>query len=209
MRLKKTIWMPIVLGAALGILDFVSLSVNFIIPLGPYGATGPQEVFITMSAALGGPLGLSITCLLQEMGHHIFFLKDLFAPEQKASTGTLYSIADFSAHILAALPVAYGYKFLHQRAKKAFVFFGGWILISVFYYALLVLMQFLLIGFVINLPPLFVLFRNFLPEFLVVTIISTLIWVALPGRYRRPLWIEVQPAAPINEDSEVYKETQT
>jgi hypothetical protein len=200
MKVKKTIWMPLVLGAALGLLDMVSLAVNFIIPLGPYGATGPQEVFITMSAALGGPLGLLVTCLLQEVGHHFTFLKDLFAPEQMASTGTLYSIADYSAHIIAGLPVAYGYKFLHQRAKKAFVFFGGWILISFFYYALLVLMQFLLIGFVINLPPLFALFRNFLPEFLVVTIISTLIWVALPRRYRRPLWIELQPAVLPSED---------
>ena len=56
--------MPIVLGAALGILDFVSLSVNFIIPLGPYGATGPQEVGISIAAALGFPLVVSIMTLL-------------------------------------------------------------------------------------------------------------------------------------------------
>ena len=200
MKVKKTIWIPLVLGAALGLLDLVSIAVDFIIPLGPYGATGPQEVFITMSAALGGPLGLSVACLLQEVGHHFFSLKALFSPEQMASTGTLYSIADFSAHILAALAVAYCYKFLHQRAKKDYVFFGGWILILVFYYTLLVLLQFFLIGFVIDLPPLSALYRNFLLEFLVVTIISTLIWVALPRRYRRPLWIELQPAARITED---------
>ena len=198
--MKKTIWIPLVLGAALGLLDLVSIAVDFIIPLGPYGATGPQEVFITMSAALGGPLGLSVACLLQEVSHHFFSLKALFSPEQMASTGTLYSIADFSAHILAALAVAYCYKFLHQRAKKDYVFFGGWILILVFYYTLLVLLQFFLIGFVIDLPPLSALYRNFLLEFLVVTIISTLIWVALPRRYRRPLWIELQPAARITED---------
>ena len=198
--MKKTIWIPLVLGAALGLLDLVSIAVDFIIPLGPYGATGPQEVFITISAALGGPLGLSVACLLQEVGHHFFSLKALFSPEQMASTGILYSIADFSAHILAALAVAYCYKFLHQRAKKDYVFFGGWILILVFYYTLLVLLQFFLIGFVIDLPPLSALYRNFLPEFLVVTIISTLIWVALPKRYRRPLWIELQPAARITED---------
>ena len=200
MKVKKTIWIPLVLGGALGILDFASLAGDFLIPLGPYGATGPQEVFITMSAALGGPLGLAVTCLLQELGHHFFGLKALFSPEQIMSTGTLYSIADFSAHILAALAVAYCYKLLDQRAKKVYVFFGGWILIVGFYYTLLVLLQFILIGFVIDMPTLSALYMNFLPEFLVVTSISTLIWVALPRRYHRPLWIELQPAARITED---------
>lgn len=194
MKVKKTIWIPLVLGGTLGLLDLVSMAVDFLIPLGPYGATGPQEVLVIISAALGGPLGLLVACLLQEVGHHFFFLKALFSPEQMASTGRLYSIADFSAHILAALAVAYCYKFLHQRAKKVYVFFGGWILIVVFYYTLLVLLQFFLIGFVIDLPPLSALFRNFLPEFLVVTIISTLIWIALPRRYRRPLWYEPKQA---------------
>ena len=192
--MKKTIWIPLVLGSALGLLDLVSLAVDFIIPLGPFGATGPQEVFIIMSAALGGPLGLSITSLLQEVGHHFFGLQALFSPEQIASKGTLYSIADFSAHILAALAVALCYKFLHQRAKKVYFFFAGWILIVFFYYTLLVLMQFILIGFVIDLPVLSELYRNFLPEFLVVAIISTLIWVALPWRYRRPQWYEPKNA---------------
>jgi len=194
MKVKKTIWIPFVLGSALGLIDFASLTVDFLIPLGLFGATGPQEVLVLISAALGGPLGLLVACLFQEVGHHFFFLKALFSPEQMASRGTLYSIADFSAHILAALAVAYCYKFLHQRAKKVYVFFGGWILIVVIYYTLLVLLQFFLIGFVIDLPPLSALFRNFLPEFLVVTIISTLIWVALPRRYRKPLWIEPKKA---------------
>ncbi len=70
--------------------------------------------------------------------------------------------------------------------------FGGWILIVVIYYSLLVPLQFFLIGFVIDLPPLSVLFRSFLPEFLVVTIITILIWAALPLRYHRPLWYEAK-----------------
>jgi hypothetical protein len=204
MKVKKTIWVPFVLGSALGLLDLVSIAVDFIIPLGPYGATGPQEVFITMAAALGGPLGLSVACLLQEVGHHFFSLNALFSPEQMLSKGILYSIADFSAHILAALAVAYGYKFLHQRAKKTYAFFGGWILLVVFYYTLLVPLQFFLIGFVIDLPTLSALFRNFLLEFLVVTVISTLIWVALPRRYRKPQWYE--PKKALDQNGEIQSE---
>lgn len=191
--MKKTIWIPLVLGGGLGLLDFVSWASGFLIPLGPYGATGPQEVFITISAALGGPLGLSITCFLHELGNFAFDLHSLVSSEQMYTTGLLYSAADFSAHIVAALATAYCYKILHQRAKKVYVFIGGWILILAFYYILLVPLQFFLIGFVIDLPSLAVLLRNFLPEFLVVAILSVLIWIALPARYTRPLWFQLEP----------------
>ena len=191
--MKKPVWIPIVIGGLLGILDLASWAGDFVIPLGPYGATGPQEIFITMSAALGGPLGLFVTCLLHEVGNYAFSLVTLFSPEEVASTGTLYSIADFSAHVLAALTVAYCYKVLHERAQKEYVFIAGWILVVVIYYTLLVPLQFFLVGFVIDLPPLSVLFRNFLPELLVVAIISMLMWIALPRRYRRPLWFQRSP----------------
>lgn len=193
--MKKTICIPLVLGGVLDVLDFASWAGNFAIPLGPYGATGPQEVFITMSAALGGPLSLSVTCILHELGNYSFGLNALFSPDQISSVGTLYTIADFSAHILAALSVAYCYKILHQHSKNVYVFFGGWSLVTIVYYVLLVSLQFYLIGFVINLPPLSALFRDFLPEFLVVLIITILLWIALPRRYHRPLWIDVQLAA--------------
>ena len=191
--MKKTVWIALALGGTLGILDFISWASDFLIPLGPYGATGPQEVFITMSAALGGPLGLSITCLLHELGNYAFGLKSLFSPEQMPLMGILYATADFAAHIVAAMTVAYGYKFLHQRAKKIYVYIGGWMFIMVVYYILLVSLQFILIGFVIDLPPLLELFSNFLPESLVVVIITSLILLALPVRYLRPLWLERQP----------------
>ena len=195
MKMKRTIWIPLVLGAALGLLDIVSLGVDFLIPLGPFGATGPQEVLVIISAAVGGPLGLLVANFLQELGIYFFFLKPQLSPEQMLSTGWLFSIADFAAHIFALLAVAYGYRFLHQHAKKVYSFFVGWVLIVVLYYALLVLLQSFLIGLVIpDKPPLSTLFQNNLPEFLVVTIISTLIWVALPRRYYRPLWYELENA---------------
>ena len=198
--MKKTIWIPLVLGAALGLLDFVSWAGDLLIPLGPYGATGPQEVFITISAALGGPLGLSVTCVLHELGNYAFSLKSLFSPEQLPLTGILYSTADFAAHIVAAITAAYGYKLLHQRAKKIFIYIGGWLFLLVVYYTLLVSLQFILVGYVIDLPPFSVLFGNFLPELLVSAILTVLIWIALPVRFNRPLWIELEPVPPLSED---------
>lgn len=206
--MKKTIWMPFVLGAALGIIDFISLAVNFLIPLGPFGATGPQEIFLIMSAALGGPLGLLVANLLQESGIFIFFLKNEVSSDQLWSMGILFSTADFFAHLFALLPVVYCYKLLHQRTKKPYTFLGGWVLIVVIYYGLLVFFQYYLLGRLVpETPPLSVLYQNNLPEFAVVAIVTTLIWVALPVRYRKPLWYETRPISSLTTDVPASEET--
>jgi hypothetical protein len=90
MNVKKTIWIPLAIGGALGVLDFISLAVDFLIPLGPFGATGPQEIILTISAALGGPVGLLITSLLQEVGIYLFFLSTQLPPDQMLSLGSLF-----------------------------------------------------------------------------------------------------------------------
>jgi hypothetical protein len=206
-KVKKTIWMPLVLGAALGLVDFISLAVNFLIPLGPLGATGPQEIFLTISAALGGPLGLLVASFLHESGVFLFFLKNELSPDLLWSTGVLFATADLVAHLVALPAVAYCYRFLYQRAQKLYVFCAGWILVICIYYGLLVFLQFFLLGLVVtDVPGLSVLYQNNLPEFAVVAIVSTLIWVALPARYRKPLWYEMQPLPTLNKDGTTSEE---
>ncbi|MGW8225115.1 MAG: hypothetical protein ACWGOY_05255 [Anaerolineales bacterium] len=200
--MRKTIWIPLVLGGVLGLLDFVSLAVNFLIPLGPFGATGPQEILVMMAAALGGPLGFSVAQIFHDLGIYLYFLNTQLSPGQMASLEVLFALADFSAHILALSVIAWGYKFLHQRAQKIYTFCAGWILIVTIYYTLLALLQSLLIGLVVQVKhPLSELFWNNLPEFLVGTLITTLILVALPNKYRKPLWIKQQrlPSTPADE----------
>jgi len=197
--MKKTIWRPLVLGIALGLLDFISFGVHWVIQIASFGAIGPQEILVVISAALGGPVGLFVANFLQELGMHIYLLKGDF-PGQRLLEVSI-SIADFIAHTIALLAVAYCYKFLHRRAKKATTFFAGWILITVIYYILLLPLQSLVHNLLVpDLLPLFTLVRGAPPEFLMVAIISTLILIALPVRYRRPLWIEVQPVSPSTED---------
>lgn len=120
---------------------------------------------------------------------YIFLLKGDFPGEPQVEV--LISTVDFIAHTIALLAVAYCYRFLHQRAKKAYIFFVGWILIVVIYYILLLPLQAFVHNIIIpDLLPLSTLVRGFPPEFLMVAIISTLIWIALPVRYRKPLWDE-------------------
>jgi hypothetical protein len=193
--MKKTIWIPLVLGITLGLLDFVSFAVHWVIQIASFGAIGPQETLVVISAALGGPLGLFVTNFLQELGMHIFLLRGDFPGQPQLEV--LISIADFIAHTIALLAVAYGYRFLHQRAKKAYIFFTGWILIIVIYYIVLLPLQSLVHNLLVpDLLPLLTLVRGAPPEFLMVAIISTLILIALPRRYRKLLWIEGQPVPP-------------
>ncbi|HSF83106.1 MAG TPA: hypothetical protein VLA49_17850 [Anaerolineales bacterium] len=194
--MKKTIWIPLVLGIALGLLDFVSLAVHFVLPTSEETFVGPQEIFVTISAALGGPLGLLLTSFFQELGVHFYLLKGQLPPEQ-VPLEIFVSIADFSAHILATLAVVYCYRLLYQRAKKAITFYLGWILIVIIYYTLLLPLQSFLYNLVIpDMLPLFVWIQSSIPEVLTVVIISPIVWFALPVRYRRPLWIEAQPVPP-------------
>jgi hypothetical protein len=197
---KKTIWIPLVLGIALGLLDYVSIAVHFVLPTSEETFVGPQEVFVLVSAALGGPIGLFITSLFQEAAVHLFLLKGQLPPEQ-APLEIFISTADFFAHILAGLAVVYCYRFLHQRAKRAITFFAGWIPLVMIYYALLLSLQSLLYNIVIpGMLPLFVWIQSSLMEVFVAAIISSLVWIALPVRFRRPLWIGQQPATPPAED---------
>ena len=188
--MKKTIWRPLVLGIVLGIIDFASLAVHFVLPTTEETFVGPQEIFTTIAAALGGPLGLFLTSFFQELGVHFFLLKGQLLPEQ-AHLEIFISIADFTAHILATLAVVYCYRSLYQWAKKSITFFAGWILIVIIYYSLLLPLQSILYNLVIpNTLPLWVWVQSSLPEVLTVAILSPLIWFALPVRYRRPLWYE-------------------
>ena len=200
--MKKTIWMPLVLGITLGLLDYISLSVHWVIRIASFGNIGPQEILVVISAALGGPLGLFAANFLQELGLHIYLLTGDFPGQRPLEV--LISVADFIAHAIALLAVAYCYKFLYQRAKKAYIFFPGWILITVIYYILLLPLQSLVHNLIIpDLLPLPMLVRGSVPEFLMVLIISTLTFIALPARYRRPLWYEAKKAP--DQNSEVQR----
>ena len=184
--------MPLVLGVTFGALSFFSSAVGFFIHYGVAGAVGPHEIFMVLSAALCGPWGLFVASIIHIAGAHIFLMH---APPELATPALLNSVGDFIARAIALLAVAYCYEYLYQRAQKAMSFFAGWILIVGIYYALLLPLQAL--DWAITLPgylSLSTIVQNAPPEILTVVIITSLIWFALPVRYRRPLWYESKKA---------------
>ena len=98
----------------------------------------------------------------------------------------------------------FAYRFLHERAKKSFlVLLAGWVLVVVIYYfVVLTPIQVLLVNTFI---PGFGTYMDFVsviwPEFLATTFVTTLIWFALPIRYRIPLWYEIPQTVTPNAET--------
>jgi hypothetical protein len=188
--MKKTIWIPIVIGLMAGGLSYLIGIADFIIlvPLGEGAGLGGAEIFGTLAAALGGPIAAVITGLLNGAAGYLV-TRDVFP----WPTSLYMASADLIAHIIAMLAAAFCYRFLHERAKKRpLALLAGWVLIvAIYYFVVLTPIQVFLVN---TFVPGFGAYMDFVsviwPEFLITTIVTTLIWFALPVRYRRPLWYE-------------------
>ena len=199
MKMKKTAWIPIAIGMASAALIIAAAEANFFIPLGPDTSMGIGELFTTLSAAIGGPIA-SLTTIFVAYG-----VVGMLHPEYFPDLPSLYIILeDAIAHLSAMLMVVLIYtKFLYPRARRTGFFLAGWFLLVCAYYFLALLP--LSVVFLNLIDPsrgatYFDFARGFLPEVLGTAIITTLIWLAAPIRYRRPLWIG-QNIVP-NQDTE-------
>jgi hypothetical protein len=188
MKMKKTAWIPIAIGMASAALIIAAAEANFFIPLGPDTSMGIGELFTTLSAAIGGPIA-SLTTIFVAYG-----VVGMLHPEYFPDLPSLYIILeDAIAHLSAMLMVVLIYtKFLYPRARRTGFFLAGWFLLVCAYYFLALLP--LSVVFLNLIDPsrgatYFDFARGFLPEVLGTAIITTLIWLAAPIRYRRPLWI--------------------
>jgi len=189
MQMKRTIWVPAMIGVVSAVFILLVSEAEFVIPLGNNYSIGIGEIFNVLSAALGGPIALITTLLLTSSGHYIL--------HSNLYTNTPFAfivLADAFVHMCAMLVVAILYhRFLYPRVNKKGVFIvGWWLTIGVYYYIALLPLQVALLnyadpGFGATYPSFA---RIFLPEFLGTATITTLIWFAAPVRYHRPKWVE-------------------
>ena len=192
MKVKKTIWIPVMIGIVSGALILLASEVHFLIPTGGDSYIGIGEIFTTLSAALGGPMAVMITLLVTYGGGIMLYL-DLYTDLPPI----LIALADATAHLCALLVVAIGYgKLLHPRARKTSMFLvGWWLTIGVYYYLAFLPLEVVLLNLVdpghgVTYPSIA---RSVFLEFLGTVVITTLLWIALPARYRRPQWLEPKP----------------
>lgn len=194
MRVKKTIWIPIIGGLVFGVLSFLITAANITIRVFDDLILGPWEILNTLSAALFGPIGLLITELGLDISGYVYLIKGVYPAPQDI----IFMVGNYIAHILAMLIVAFGYRFVYQRMKMPRLLVGWVILMGIYYLVGVILSVILHNTAVTGLGATFMgYFSSVRLEFILVAVITALILLALPERFRRPLWYEPKQAKEI------------
>lgn len=199
--------MPMIMGIVTAIIGFLITYANLTIYLGVSAQTGlplgydGREIFMTICAALGGPLAAMFAVLqFPFIGLHLSL----------PATGIIVIMLDRFA---ASLAVVFLYKFIYLRIKKIPLFLLFWAAALWAYYEISLNIEFIsgcilagtsvlaayhgkvfdvLINPFINLePPLTYLF-------------TTLTFLAIPPHFRKPLWEQMQK--PILEKKDLTME---
>lgn len=189
--MKKTIRIPIIGGFIFGALSFMITAANITIQISDELILGPWEIINSLSAALFGPIGLLITELGLDISAYLYLIKGTFPAPQDF----YFIVGNFLAHITAMLSTALGYRYIHTRLKMPRLLVG-WVLIMGINYLIGASLQVILFNIAVpDLGATFeVWFSNIRLEFVLVTVITSLILLALPERYRRPQWYKSMKA---------------
>jgi len=203
MRVKKTIWRPLVLGLLLGTLAGITTvtGLSFLTPGITENAIGFFGVLLLLATALGGPLSGVIGSTL------FVIIVTLFGPpDMKAILSD--SITFWSNVVGVGITVAlvgFGYRFIFERLKMPARLLA-WAGIVIGYYILLVpatiIPQYLLHGNTTSEILQAVLFgyQSYFPQAIFDIFITSLVFIALPSAYTRPLWYEPRVAPDQDDD---------
>jgi hypothetical protein len=174
MSLNRT---SIIVAIVLGLVALTIVLAGFTIPIPGTGVvTDPREIFVTLGAGLTGPMGALI----------IGFFAGVAEP------GNI-SLASLIGHIAGALWMAYAYKKLVYERMQMPVRLLGWAGLIIAYYYIFVITGFS-IGLALfyaggNLVPIYTSIANGVTVEVILTMtITTLVILALPRQYQKPLW---------------------
>ena len=190
--MKKTVWQPLVIGVLLGLLAGIATAsgLSFITPgINIENAIGVWMTLILLSAALGGPLAGTIASTL-----FVIIATLLGPPDMKE---ILSDPVNFWSNLIVVgiimIVVGFVYRFIFERSKMPtrLLFWAG-IVIAVYIIIspITISFQFYLHGEAGVLPAIMSSYGIFLPQAIFDIIITSLVFVALPARYARPLWYE-------------------
>ena len=192
--MKKTIWMSLTLGIVMGILAGLVNIFNLTFMSSTGWPIGFYNIFLFLAAALGGPLGCVSEVIM------ITMINSLGPPEWREMIGPALYWANVISEGLILLPLfALAYRSIFGRIKMPLRLLAWAGLIAAFYILdvwLLPLLWWLFSGQTIDAS--FVQnaisgYESWLPQAISDVIITCLLWIALPERYRHPLWYEPKP----------------
>ncbi len=145
----------------------------------------PREIFVTLGAAFTGPVG----------GLAIGFFAGL------SSATIVFGPSDIIAHFVGGLLIGFLYKPVHRRWRMPILLLGWVCLIAAYYYVFLIPTNIVTVllteperlstvfGANLSFSQLYILLASgAFFEAVGTLIITTIILIALPDKYRRPLW---------------------
>jgi hypothetical protein len=174
---NKNIWTSLIVAIVFGLVVLTIVLAGFTIPIPGTGVvTDPREIFVTIGSGLTGPLGALI----------IGFFAGIVEP------GGI-PLASLLGHITGTLWMAFAYKrFVYERMQMPTRLLGWMLLIILYYYV------FVVPGFAIGLAAFYgepnpvgiyiALAKGVVVEVLITTSVTTLVMLALPQKFHRPLW---------------------
>ena len=167
---------------------FLVLAADLMIPV--YGETiriDPREIFVTIGSALTGPIGGLIIGFIAQTWFH--------------NSDLSFRIMSAIVHMAGGLWMGVSYKkLIHEKLKMPWLLFGWGGLIVIYYFIMLFFIfptgsRLLFPDFYSelfgNLPLLqayWALATSAVSEFILTLVLTTIIIVILPPKYRRPLW---------------------
>lgn len=179
---KKNIVAALIFGS----IAYLIILANFHLSIpGTKLLTDPREIFITVGAALTGPIA----------GIIVGILGSLIDPTKELVP---YIIVQ---HIIGCIWIGFAYKILMNKTYRIYKIILIWVLIVFIYYYVVYLPGLIFVRiFFPNIYSLIIdptipflkalgtIYIGWLPEFIVTTVFTSLIILALPYRYRFPLW---------------------
>jgi hypothetical protein len=191
-RMIKRYLLPVLMGVVTAIIGFLITYADLTIYVGTSRLTGMplgydgREIFMTISAALGGPIAVVVSIL-----QFPFIGAYMSLP----ATGVAIIMTD---RLTANLTVVFLYRFIHERIRKLPWFLILWAIAIWAYYVTMLNIDLILgcllthtdiittyqsIGFWAVVNP----FAN--PEPPLTYLFTVLILLAIPHRFRKPLWV--------------------
>lgn len=196
--MKRHTWLPLVLGTVFGLLASVAIitGLSLVLP-GPYDTENIAGFWMTLTllaAALGGPLAGVLASTL------FITITNLLGPldlRMIITDPVVYWTNLFVIGILAAF-VGFAYRFIYERVKMParLLYWAGIVIIVYIMNAPgNLILQYYFHNEKDVLPAILGLYEVYIPQAIFDIFTTSLVFIALPARYRRPLWIERQPPA--------------
>ena len=201
--MKKTIWQPLVLGVVSGLLAGIATvtGLSFLMSGITYNAIGFYVTLFLLAAALGGPLAGAITPAFWVIISALFGPPEMQAVITPPDTfwSNLIALGTFTAL------VGFAYRLIFERLKMpARLLAWAGIVVAYYFIALpaAIIPQYLLSGDPPSeiLPAVLSAYANYIPQAIFDIFITSLVFIALPARYRRPLWVAQQPVVQLMND---------